>query len=128
MKNGTPEERTVGFGNDVILKRMRQERKQLQRLRKHEEALKIKHRVGKYSNGERAMIARGAAIGGFTDQTEYLLSLVRRDLSRFSTFDVGTMYGRDGWFISEQLDYVAGPYADEAAARAAAKIMNGETA
>jgi hypothetical protein len=71
MSDETPEERT---------KRMNRERKQLQR--KREEKLGMKPWGGKFSTGERATIARGAAAGGFEDQTEYLFSLVQRDLSR----------------------------------------------
>jgi hypothetical protein len=62
-------------------KRKQNERKRRQRER--EAKLDMQPWGGKFSSGERKLIAAGALASGFDDQTEYLFSLVRVDTKGF---------------------------------------------
>lgn len=60
----------------------RKARERKARQRKRDKLLDMQPWGGKFSSGERKLIASGALAGGFDDPTEYLFSLVRADSMR----------------------------------------------
>ncbi len=64
-------------------RKRRKARERKQRQRERDAALDMQPWGGKFSSGERTRIAAGALATGFEDQTEYLFSLVLKDVKGF---------------------------------------------